>query len=269
MSGALGLSIPFGLYIARMISFETRPLEKTVAKVERGFFKLIGINIDKEMTSKEYFCALALTTIISIIFVTKEQLEEFESLTKFLTEEEKAGYDINGSDKGMFHNMLVKLAQSGEQVKILKGSVDAMLNLSEGHVNEAEVKWKSQQISKEGETPLLVSINQEVIGLIALKDNLKENIRENIGEIRATGIHTIMITGDTQLTAQVIAREANVDEIMAEAKPTDKLRRVEEEQLKGHIIGMVGDGTNDAPGLAKADVGLAMNSGTAAGKGSC
>ena len=198
--------------------------------------------------------------------LTKEQLEEFESLTKFLTEEEKAGYVVHGSDKGKFHDMLVKLAQSGEQVKILKGSVDAMLNLSEGHVNEAEVKWKSQQISKEGETPLLVSINQEVIGLIALKDNLKENIRENIGEIRATGIHTIMITGDTQLTAQVIAREANVDEIMAEAKPTDKLRRVEEEQLKGHIIGMVGDGTNDAPGLAKADVGLAMNSGTAAAK---
>ena len=198
--------------------------------------------------------------------LTKEQLEEFESLTKFLTEEEKAGHVVHGSDKGKFHNMLVKLTQSGEQVKILKGSVDAMLNLSEGHVNEAEVKWKSQQISKDGETPLLVSINQEVIGLIALKDNLKENIRENIGEIRATGIHTIMITGDTQLTAQVIAREANVDEIMAEAKPTDKLRRVEEEQLKGHIIGMVGDGTNDAPGLAKADVGLAMNSGTAAAK---
>lgn len=198
--------------------------------------------------------------------LTKEQLEEFESLTKFLTEEEKAGHVVHGSDKGKFHNMLLKLAQSGEQVKILKGSVDAMLNLSEGHVNEAEVKWKSQQISKDGETPLLVSINQEVIGLIALKDNLKENIRENIGEIRATGIHTIMITGDTQLTAQVIAREANVDEIMAEAKPTDKLRRVEEEQLKGHIIGMVGDGTNDAPGLAKADVGLAMNSGTAAAK---
>ena len=162
--------------------------------------------------------------------------------------------------------MLIKLAQSGEHVKILKGSVDAMLKLSEGLVNEAEVKWKSQEISKNGETPLVVSINQEVIGLIALKDNLKENIRENIGEIRATGIHTIMITGDTQLTAQVIAKEANVDEVMAEAKPTDKLQRVEEEQLKGHIIGMVGDGTNDAPGLAKADVGLAMNSGTAAAK---
>ena len=112
----------------------------------------------------------------------------------------------------------------------------------------------------------MVSLNQEVIGLVALKDNLKENIRENIGEIRSTGIHTIMITGDAQLTAQVIAKEADVDEVIAEAKPTDKLVRVEQEQLKGHIIGMVGDGTNDAQGLAKADVGLAMNSGTAAAK---
>jgi potassium-transporting ATPase ATP-binding subunit len=234
--------------------------------------KFIPPVIERMLTAKSIEFS-AETKVSGIEFVplketrlTNEQLEEFESLTKFLTEEEKGGYVIQGSDKGKFHNMLVKLAQSGEQVKILKGSVDAMLNLSEGHVNEAEVKWKSQQISKDGETPLLVSINQEVIGLIALKDNLKENIRENIGEIRATGIHTIMITGDTQLTAQVIAREANVDEVMAEAKPTDKLRRVQEEQLKGHIIGMVGDGTNDAPGLAKADVGLAMNSGTAAAK---
>lgn len=234
--------------------------------------KFIPPVIERMLTAKSIEFS-AETKVSGIEFVplketrlTKEQLEEFESLTKFLTEEEKAGYVVHGSDKEKVADMLVKFAQSGEQVKILKGSVDAILNLSEGHVNEAEVKWKSQQISKDGETPLLVSINQEVIGLIALKDNLKENIRENIGEIRATGIHTIMITGDTQLTAQVIAREANVDEIMAEAKPTDKLRRVEEEQLKGHIIGMVGDGTNDAPGLAKADVGLAMNSGTAAAK---
>ena len=84
-----------------------------------------------------------------------------------------------------------------------------------------------------------------------------------------TGIHTIMITGDTQLTAQVIAKEAGIDEVMSQAKPTDKLQRVQEEQLKGHIIGMVGDGTNDAPALAKADVGLAMNSGTAAAKEVC
>jgi potassium-transporting ATPase ATP-binding subunit len=162
--------------------------------------------------------------------------------------------------------MLINLAKRGDEITILKGSVEAMLKQAHNLVNEDEIRWKSQEISKMGETPLVVSINQEVIGLVALKDNLKENIRENIGEIRSTGIHTIMITGDAQLTAQVIAKEADVDEVIAEAKPTDKLVRVEQEQLKGHIIGMVGDGTNDAPGLAKADVGLAMNSGTAAAK---
>lgn len=162
--------------------------------------------------------------------------------------------------------MLINLAKRGDEVTILKGSVEAMLKQAHNLVNEDEIRWKSQEISKKGETPLVVSLNQEVIGLVALKDNLKENIRENIGEIRSTGIHTIMITGDAQLTAQVIAKEADVDEVIAEAKPTDKLLRVEQEQLKGHIIGMVGDGTNDAPGLAKADVGLAMNSGTAAAK---
>lgn len=199
--------------------------------------------------------------------LSQEQLEELDSLTKCLRDADKGGDSMPTSDRtGKVHNMLVKLAQSGEEVKILKGSVDAMLKLSEGLVNEAEIKWKAQEISKNGETPLVVSINQEVIGLIALKDELKEDIRKNIGEICATGIHTIMITGDTQLTAQIIAKEANVDEVMAQAKPTDKLQRVQEEQIKGHIIGMVGDGTNDAPALAKADVGLAMNSGTAAAK---
>ena len=188
---------------------------------------------------------------------TPEQLEEIDLLKKSV---------IPSSEPGKFYKMLLKLAQNGDEIRILKGSVEAMLKLSEGLVNEAEVKWKSQEISKNGETPLLVSINQEVIGLIALKDNLKEQIRENIGEIRATGIHTIMITGDTQLTAQVIAKEAGIDEVMSQAKPTDKLQRVQEERLKGHIIGMVGDGTNDAPALAKADVGLAMSSGTAAAK---
>jgi K+-transporting ATPase ATPase B chain len=111
-----------------------------------------------------------------------------------------------------------------------------------------------------------VSINNEVIGLVALKDNLKDNIREKLEEVRVTGITTVMMTGDNKLTAQVIAKEANVDEVIAEAQPTDKLKRVEAEQLKKHVIGVVGDGTNDAPALAKADVGLAMNSGTAAAK---
>ena len=160
------------------------------------------------------------------------------------------------------HKMLLELEQNNKQVKFLKGAVDTVLTTAHEHVNEAELKWKTQEVSNKGETPLAVSLNNEIIGLVSLKDNLKEDIRQRLDEVRATGITTVMITGDNQLTAQVIAKEANVDQVMAEAKPTDKLQRVEEEQFKGHVIGMVGDGTNDAPALAKADIGLAMNSGT-------
>jgi K+-transporting ATPase ATPase B chain len=189
----------------------------------------------------------------------REQLREIESFDEPVV----ASNDFNS---GSFEKTLLDLSEKGREITILKGAVEAMLKRAHNRVNEDEIKWKSQEISKRGETPLVVSINQEVIGLVALKDDLKENIAGNIKEIRSTGIHTIMITGDTQVTAQVIAKEASIDEVIAEAKPTDKLLRVEQEQSKGHIIGMVGDGTNDAPALAKADVGLAMNSGTAAAK---
>ena len=174
--------------------------------------------------------------------------------------------DVDRASKSRFHDLLIKLEQTKSEVKILKGAIDMIIDLAGPNVNQAEIKWKAQEVSKNGATPLAVSINNEVIGLVVLKDNLKENIKEKLNEVRATGITTVMITGDNQLTAQVIAKEADVDEVIAEAKPTDKLTRVEAEQMKGHVIGMVGDGTNDAPALAKADVGLAMNSGTASTK---
>src|SRR6476620_9521598 len=200
------------------------------------------------------------------ITLNKEQQEELAFISK---------YDKNGngshttSPTGKVSKMLLELDPSDKEVKILKGSVDAILMLAQNanvKVNEAELRWKAQEISKDGGTPLAVSINKEMIGLVVLKDNLKENIRKKLDDVRATGITTVMITGDNKLTAQVIAKEANVNQVIAEAKPTDKLLKVEEEQAKGHIIGMVGDGTNDAPALAKADIGLAMNSGTAAAK---
>ena len=204
------------------------------------------------------------------ITLNKEQQEELA----FISKHDKNGNgNTNGSDNtsptGKVSKMLLELDQSNKEVKILKGSVDAILMLSQNaniKVNESELRWETQEISKDGGTPLAVSINNEMIGLVVLKDNLKENIRKKLDDVRATGITTVMITGDNKLTAQVIAKEANVDQVIAEAKPTDKLLKVEEEQAKGHIIGMVGDGTNDAPALAKADIGLAMNSGTAAAK---
>ncbi|HEY4674340.1 MAG TPA: HAD-IC family P-type ATPase, partial [Nitrososphaerales archaeon] len=161
--------------------------------------------------------------------------------------------------------MLLDLDKADKEIRILKGSIDAMLKMVKD-VNEAELRFKAQEISLNQGTPLIIAINKEVIGLVFLKDSLKKNIREKINEIKATGITTVMITGDNSVTAQVIAKEANIDQSIAEAVPADKLKKVEEEQSKGHVVGMVGDGTNDAPALAKADIGLAMNSGTAAAK---
>jgi K+-transporting ATPase ATPase B chain len=158
-----------------------------------------------------------------------------------------------------------ELEESNTPVKILKGSVEAILKIAT-NVNEPELRWKAQEVSKSGGTPLAVAVNDEIIGLISLKDTLKKDIRTKLDEVHVAGITTVMITGDNLLTAQVIAREANIDQIIAEAKPTDKLNRVVEEQLKGHVVGMIGDGTNDAPALAKADIGLAMNRGTAAAR---
>ena len=210
------------------------------------------------------------------INLNKDQEEEFRDIAKTIYDKthtdgsltidtiEKA---IDESSKCKVHNMLLQLAHSYKPIKILKGAVDVILEeASNPQTNKAEIKWKAQEIAQNGATPIAVSLNNEIIGLIVLKDNLKENIRRKLEEVHATGITTIMITGDNKLTAEVIAKEANVNQVMSEAKPTDKLTRVIEEQQKGHIIGMVGDGTNDAPALAKADIGLAMNSGTAAAK---
>ncbi|MER5174485.1 MAG: HAD-IC family P-type ATPase [Candidatus Nitrosocosmicus sp.] len=205
----------------------------------------------------------------------KEGEQELRDLAKIIIDKREAESssietiedEIDLSSRSKVHDLLINMEKnSSNSVKILKGALDVILETAKNIVNTSELRWKAQEVSKMGATPLAVSINDEVIGLIVLKDILKENIRENLDEVHNTGITTIMITGDNKITAEVIAKESNVNQVMAEAKPTDKLKRVVEEQQKGHIIGMVGDGTNDAPALAKADIGLAMNSGTAAAK---
>jgi K+-transporting ATPase ATPase B chain len=111
-----------------------------------------------------------------------------------------------------------------------------------------------------------VAKNSKVLGVIHLKDIVKGGIKQRFGELRKMGIKTVMITGDNPLTAAAIAAEAGVDDFMAEARPENKLYRIREEQARGHMVGMIGDGTNDAPALAQADVGIAMNSGTQAAR---
>jgi K+-transporting ATPase ATPase B chain len=122
------------------------------------------------------------------------------------------------------------------------------------------------QVAMEGSTPLVVTENGKAVGVIKLKDIVKGGIKERFEQLRKIGIKTIMITGDNQLTASAIAAEAGVDDFIAEAKPEDKLRKIREEQAEGKLVAMIGDGTNDAPALAQADVGVAMNTGTQAAR---
>jgi len=123
-----------------------------------------------------------------------------------------------------------------------------------------------ESIARQGGTPLVVAENREVLGVIFLKDVVKGGIKERFAQLRAMGIRTVMITGDNPLTAAAIAAEAGVDDFLAQATPEMKLKRIREEQAAGHLVAMTGDGTNDAPALAQADVGVAMNTGTQAAK---
>ena len=151
---------------------------------------------------------------------------------------------------------------------IRKGAGDAIERhvLAAGGLVPAELKARIGQVARGGATPLVVSEGRHVLGVIELSDVVKHGVKERFARLRAMGIRTVMITGDNPLTAAAIAAEAGVDDYIAEAKPEDKLARIRAEQAGGRLIAMVGDGTNDAPALAQADVGLAMNSGTQAAK---
>ncbi|MBX8630993.1 MAG: potassium-transporting ATPase subunit KdpB [Thermoplasmata archaeon YP2-bin.285] len=148
--------------------------------------------------------------------------------------------------------------------RIRKGSADAMEK--NGTVIPEDIRREIHSAAMEGSTPLLLAVNNEVLGLIILQDLMKPGIDARIHELKNMGIRTIMVTGDNFLTAQTIAKKSGVDEFRAEAKPQDKLEIITREQGRGHLIAMTGDGSNDAPALAQADVGLAMNSGTAVAK---
>jgi K+-transporting ATPase ATPase B chain len=151
---------------------------------------------------------------------------------------------------------------------IRKGSVDAIARFLEeqGSSLPKKVAEQVEEIAGAGGTPLVVAENAVALGVIYLKDIVKGGLKERLARLRAMGIRTIMITGDNPLTAAVIAREAGVDDFLAEAKPKDKMDLIKREQAKGKLVAMTGDGTNDAPALAQADVGVAMNSGTQAAK---
>ena len=151
---------------------------------------------------------------------------------------------------------------------IRKGAVDAIerLTSTNGYRPPADLRETVERIARSGGTPLVVAENGKALGVIHLKDIVKGGMRERFDQLRAMGIKTVMITGDNPLTAAAIATEAGVDDFLAEATPEDKMRFIRSEQADGKLVAMTGDGTNDAPALAQADIGVAMNTGTQAAK---
>ena len=152
---------------------------------------------------------------------------------------------------------------------VQKGAVDAILRASPEAAQSAaaaELRQVTEEVARLGQTPLAVAVDGRLLGAVALKDVVKAGVRERFGELRRMGIRTVMITGDNPLTAAAIAAEAGVDDFLAEAIPEDKLALIRKEQQGGRLVAMCGDGTNDAPALAQADVGVAMNTGTQAAR---
>jgi K+-transporting ATPase ATPase B chain len=152
--------------------------------------------------------------------------------------------------------------------RIRKGAPDAIIALVQGHQGSisGELLALVNSIASKGATPLLVSDNADIVGIVVLSDILKPHMRERFERLRKMGLRTVMITGDNPLTAAAIAKQAGVDSFVAEVTPEAKLAYIRKEQAAGKLVAMMGDGTNDAPALAQADVALAMNAGTQAAK---
>lgn len=187
----------------------------------------------------------------------------------------KNKFDLRGKEiaklKANFIEFSAKTRMSGVDIgdeHIRKGSADAIEAYvkAQGGVYPEECAMAVKRVANEGGTPLVVARNEKVLGVIYLKDIVKEGVKEKFEDLRKIGIKTIMITGDNPMTAAAIAAEAGVDDFVAEATPETKLALIKKLQAEGHLVAMTGDGTNDAPALAQADVAVAMNSGTQAAK---
>ncbi|AXL45083.1 potassium transporter KtrB [Campylobacter jejuni] len=185
---------------------------------------------------------------------------------------QKMGYELEGNDIKEFIEFSAQNRMSGvdlqDNTKIRKGAFDAIrayISEMNGKI-PSDLETKVMEISNLGGTPLVVCKNEKILGVIYLKDTVKPGLKERFDELRKMGIKTLMCTGDNPLTAATIAKEAGLDGFIAECKPEDKIEAIKKEQAQGKIVAMTGDGTNDAPALAQADVGIAMNSGTQAAK---
>ncbi|WP_449600154.1 potassium-transporting ATPase subunit KdpB [Paenibacillus sp. Marseille-Q9583] len=201
----------------------------------------------------------------------KDETPEGRSVIELAKKLERS-YDSKLAEGGEFVEFKAETRMSGIDLQdgrcVRKGAVDSVKKWvqSKGGVIPANLDSNSDAIARMGGTPLAVAVDNRIYGLIYLKDTVKPGMKERFDELRKMGIKTIMCTGDNPLTAATIAREAGVDDFIAESTPEDKIAVIRREQNEGKLVAMTGDGTNDAPALAQADVGLAMNSGTTAAK---
>ncbi|MGA3110168.1 MAG: HAD-IC family P-type ATPase, partial [Candidatus Bathyarchaeia archaeon] len=206
--------------------------------------------------------ALALSESYEFSATTRTSGVKFTTGTGFMLPKSGSG-DERSRFRRKFTDSLDSSVETGE-IEIIKGAPDAIKKIAQ--ICPTDFDNTVDKISGEGDSPVAVSRNREIIGLIRLRDILKEGIKEKIRDVKAMGIRPVMITGDHPLTAKSIASEVGIDEYVPQAKPEDKHGIVLKEQSNSRIVAMIGDGTNDAPALAVADVGLAMNSGTQAAK---
>lgn len=220
-----------------------------------AFYALAGV-ADAELRQAALLTSLADPTPEgkSIVALAKEQGEKIQEPEQAEFIAFNASSRISGVDLA-----------NGQHIR--KGALDAILKFTSQDIfQHSELKTRVEQVASKGATPLVVARGQNILGVIELSDVVKPGIKEKFARLREMGIKTVMVTGDNPLTAAAIAAEAGVDDYIAEARPEDKLNCIRAEQNKGHLVAMVGDGTNDAPALAQADIGLAMNSGTQAAK---
>ncbi|SET11882.1 potassium-transporting ATPase subunit KdpB [Paenibacillus sp. NFR01] len=201
----------------------------------------------------------------------KDETPEGRSVLELMKKNGLA-YPANLAEGAEFIEFKAETRMSGIDLpdgrKVRKGAVDSVKKWvqAQGGLIPQDLDAKGNAIASEGGTPLAVAVDNRIFGLIYLKDTVKPGMRERFDQLRKMGIKTIMCTGDNPLTAATIASEAGVDDFIAESKPEDKIAVIKREQAAGKLVAMTGDGTNDAPALAQADVGLAMNSGTTAAK---
>jgi K+-transporting ATPase ATPase B chain len=220
-----------------------------------AFFPAPGIE-ERELAEVAQFASLADETPEgrSIVVLAKERygirerelMETHAVFVPFTAQTRMSGVDLDGSE-------------------IRKGAVDSIAEWA-GHELPPELAAVVERISRAGGTPLAVARDRQLLGVIELKDIIKEGLVDRFGQLRKMGIRTVMITGDNPLTAAAIAQESGVDDFLAEATPETKMALIKREQEGGVLVAMTGDGTNDAPALAQADVGVAMNTGTSAAK---